>query len=85
MPLIQPNMPPLGIQISRKPDATDVAKTLVVSVPEMPLPVLSSHFDDQSIKPAAPPTAVQMQIKALINEQALTLEAAKQDIPGNPT
>ena len=41
-----------------------------------PLPVVGQ--DDTVVTPAAPPSAVQMQIKALMSEQALTLEAAKE-------
>lgn len=41
-----------------------------------PFPIGSR--DDPVVTPAAPPSAVQMQIKALMSEQALTLEAAKE-------
>jgi hypothetical protein len=39
--------------------------------------------NDKAVTPAAPPSAVQMQIKELINEQAQALEdAAREDAEG---
>jgi hypothetical protein len=43
-----------------------------------PAPLPGFIATDTPVAPAAPPSAIQMQIKALISEQALTLEADKQ-------
>ena len=43
-----------------------------------PAPLPGTIATDTPVAPAAPPSAIQMQIKALISEQALTREAGKE-------
>ncbi|MCR9109417.1 hypothetical protein [Marivita sp. XM-24bin2] len=45
--------------------------------PIYPSPIAGSLGEDQVVPPAAPPSAVQMQIKALISEQTLSLETGR--------
>ena len=68
MPLIQPIAPIQPVRAVFKPDIQDQAQ---------PAPLANAsgtpsdnEMGNQAVEPAAPPSALQMQIKALISEQA---------------
>lgn len=68
MPLIQPITPIQPVRAVFKPDIQDQSQ---------PAPLANAsgtpsdnEMGDQAVEPAAPPSALQMQIKALISEQA---------------
>lgn len=85
MPLIQSTMPSATPHALRKPEASARTQALVISVPTKPqadTPRVGQ--DEKVVTPAAPPSAVQLQIKAIITEQAETLKAALDDANETP-
>ncbi|WP_416881221.1 hypothetical protein [Marivita sp.] len=78
MPVFHPTMPSMALKTLYRGEflSKPAALTTQPVVAPSPFPIVSQ--DDTVITPAAPPSAVQMQIKALMSEQALTLEAAKE-------
>ncbi|OSQ48171.1 hypothetical protein [Marivita geojedonensis] len=86
MSLIQSTMPSAASHVIRKPDATARIQPVFITVP----PVAQASPDhrttnDQVVAPAAPPSAVQLQIKALISEQVQTVVNAQQGVPADPS
>lgn len=79
MPVFHPTMPSMTLKPLHRPDLTAKAAPPVFVSVTAPAPLPGTISKDMSITPAAPPSAVQMQIKALLSEQALSLEADKQD------
>lgn len=86
MPLIHPTLPGATPQIIRKSGAAERAEQIFISMapPDQPGdPTAVSR--DNMVTPVAPPSAVQLQIKAIITEQVQTLAAAKEDVTDDRT
>ena len=75
MPVLQPTMPGMALKKLYRGDQT--TKPAGLTTPSIAASSRGTIGEDKIVPPAAPPSAVQMQIKALISEQALGLEAAK--------
>ncbi|MCL3880808.1 hypothetical protein [Marivita sp. GX14005] len=71
--------------VARKPDVHCTENALVAPAPQTPALCTESDGATESAAPAAPPSAVQMQISALIEEQAKAAQT-KGDAapPSNP-
>lgn len=76
MPILQPTMPGMAFKPLYRDD--QATKPASLTRPSIAAPLPGTIGDDRIVPPAAPPSAVQMQIKALISEQAQGLEAAKE-------
>jgi len=85
MPFIQSKLPNTASHVIRPTEATGRAKAFIPSVPaspnadQTPLPT-----DDRAVAPTAPPTAVQLQIKAILTEQARMRADEQQDASETP-
>lgn len=79
MPVFHPTMPSMTLKPLHRVDLAAKAAPRVLASVMAPAPLPGTISKDTSITPAAPPSAVQMQIKALLSEQALSLEANQQD------
>lgn len=80
MPYIHSKLPSTASQVIRPTDATGRAQAGVLSAPASPKAAPTPlATDDKAIAPTAPPSAVQLQIKAIITEQAQTLAATNAD------
>lgn len=80
MPLIQSTLPSVSSHVTRKPGDPARQQTVILSVPASTQPQHpAASNDDKAVTPAAPPSAIQLQIKAIITEQAQTIEAAAED------
>jgi hypothetical protein len=81
MPLIHSTLPSVSSHVTRKPG--DPARQQTVVLPVAPThpqePAVGNQ--EKAVTPAAPPSAVQLQIKAIITEQAMTIETAAEDAP----
>ena len=81
MPLIHPMLPGAAPHMIRKSGTPERAEPIFVSMPPPAQPSdRISVSQDTMVTPAAPPSAVQLQIKAIITEQAQTLAAAEEDV-----
>lgn len=76
MPVLQPTLPGLAFKPFYRGDLS--AKPAGLTNPSTAAPLTASIGEDRIVPPAAPPSAIQMQIKALISEQALGSEATKE-------
>ncbi|MFA8387780.1 MAG: hypothetical protein ACEPO2_19345 [Pelagibaca sp.] len=76
MPVLQPTMPGMAFKPLHRVDLT--TKPADLANPYIAAGLPNANRDDGIVPPAAPPSAVQMQIKALISEQALGIEAARE-------
>ena len=75
MPVLQPTIPSMAFKNLYRGD--QITKPAGLTTPSIAASLPGTIGEDKIVPPAAPPSAVQMQIKALISEQALGLEAAK--------
>lgn len=86
MPLIHPTLPGATPHMARKSGAAERADAIFVSMapPDQPGDCTAISRDNM-VTPVAPPSAVQLQIKAIITEQVQTLAAAEEDVDDNRT
>ena len=78
MPVFHPTMPSMAIKLPNHADLAAKTAPPVYASATVPAPLSGTVGNDNGITPAAPPSAVQMQIKALLFEQALSFEADQQ-------
>ena len=79
MTMIFPVAPNATPRILSRADAPSLTKTVVLPAMSLSSALPGGETNDKAVTPAAPPSAVQMQIKELINEQAQALEDAARD------
>lgn len=79
MPFVLPTVPNTAPKTSPRVDAVALSKSGNLAALSVPPPFLAGETDDKAVTPAAPPSAVQMQIKELINEQAQALRLKSEE------
>lgn len=77
MPVFHPTLPSMGLKPMYRIDPAIRASPPTPDTLTAPNPAPGAIGNDKSIAPAAPPSAVQMQIMALISEQTTGLETEK--------
>ncbi len=79
MLLIQPTIPNMASKNLTRTDLSIKAHERAAALIDTPAAIVPANPDDTAITPAAPPSAVQMQIKALITEQTQSPEAISEE------
>jgi hypothetical protein len=79
MHVFHPTMPNMVLKPLYRADIISKTTSSAYASVTAPAPLPGAVGTETPIPPAPPPSAVQMQIKALISEQALTREADKQE------
>lgn len=74
MPLIQPIAAPTPVRSVHSGDTQDNRSSQAATMSHAPLTAKYNETGDKAVEPAAPPSALQLQIKAIISEQAQTME-----------
>jgi hypothetical protein len=85
MPLIQSITPPTPARIIQKANIQNTQFSAMQMPGQSTQNKQSNETGDQAIEPAAPPSALQMQIKALISEQLETLFTDAGQEPAKPS
>ena len=78
MPMFHPTMPNMAFKPFHNANLVAHRVPSATAALTAPAPLPGAISNDVAVASAAPPSVVQMQIKALISEQALTPEAHKQ-------
>jgi hypothetical protein len=77
MPVFHPTLPSVVLKPVHRGDPPARAGNPSLATLTALVSPSGTVSDDAPVAPAAPPSAIQMQIKALISEQALSLDAEK--------
>lgn len=84
MPVIQPVTHLAPVRAVSKSDGHSTTYSPLQTPAQSTQHPQQNEIGDKAIEPAAPPTALQMQIKALLSEQSQMLSKASEDEPANP-
>lgn len=69
MPIIQPIAPTIPNRLAVQPDLADQSQASVSPDPATPTSAAYNETGEKAVQPSAPPSALQLQIQALITEQ----------------